>query len=180
MKMTTAMNALRRQDQDGLAFFSSTSLGTLFDETGPTLRSTIRSLVNAGILVRVARNLYHYAFSTQSTAHLAEEAAVFLRRGHYCFESLESAASKWGIISQVPIGRITVMTTGREGTFETPFGTVEFVHTSAAPDEIFENTVERPGCPLPIATKRYTAKNLRTCRRSVHLIDWKEVDDDQA
>ena len=179
MKRADAVSALRSFDGKGLSFFSSTSLGTLFNESGPTLRSTIRSLIAAGILQRVSRNLYHYSWSSSPEEHLAEQAAVFLRRGHYCFESLESAASKWGIVSQVPIDRITVMTTGREGEFRTPFGTIEFVHTSAGSDEILSNTVERPGNPLRIATKEYTLKNMRTCRRSMHLVDC-EAADDQA
>ena len=175
MRQLRAIAALQKWDARGVSFFTSSGLGKIFDETGPTLRSTIGSLVGSGVLQRVARNLYHYALSVQPSTFLAERAAIYLRRGHHCFESLESAASKWGFVSQTPIDRLTVMTTGREGTFHTPFGTIEFVHTEAGIDEILDNTIVRPDNPLPIATREYTARNLRMCRRSTYLIDWNEV-----
>ena len=176
MKRIDAISAFESLDRKGLGFFSSSSLGVLFDETGSTLRSTIKSLVEAGVLQRVSRNLYRYAWGSQPDGFLLEQAAVYLRRGHYCFESLESAAAKWGIISQMPLDRITVMTTGREGEFHTPFGTIEFIHTAASAEEILANTREQPGNPLRIATREYTERNMRTCRRSAYLIE--QEDDD--
>ena len=52
-----------------------------------------------------------------------------MRRGEYSYISLETMLSEYGAISQVPIDRLTVMTTGRKGEYETPFGVIEFTHT---------------------------------------------------
>ncbi len=41
---------------------------------------------------------------------------------------LESALSEYGVISQIPIDRLTIMTTGRKGHYKTPYGTIEFTH----------------------------------------------------
>ena len=175
MKAIEATSILDSWSKAGISLFTASDLGKIFDESGPTLRSTIGRLVQQGSLSRVARNLYLFSFAPED-AYLLERIAVALRRGDYVFESLESAASKWGIVSQVPVDRITVMTTGRSGEFHTPFGTIEFVHTRASPEDILSNTVDRPGNPLPIASKRYTVDNMRNCRRSMHLIDWEEVE----
>lgn len=176
MKSAAAVAELNAWSREGVTLFTSADLGKVFGESGETLRSTLKRLVKDGYLAKVARNLYLYLLSAGSETYLIERIAVMLRRGEYAFESLESAASKWGIVSQVPVDRITVMTTGRSGEFRTPFGTVEFVHTQAALDEIAANIVERPGNPLPIATKRYTVQNLKNCHRNTHLIDWEEID----
>lgn len=177
MKSANAVAALNAWRGEDVVLFTSADLGKVFGESGETLRSTIKRLVKNGYLAKVARNLYFYALGAGAERYLIERVAVMLRRGEHVFESLESAASKWGIVSQVPVDRITVMTTGRSGEFRTPFGTVEFVRTQAPPDEIAANTIERPGNPLPIATKRYTARNLKSCHRNTHLIDWKELED---
>lgn len=39
-------------------------------------------------------------------------------RGEYNYISLESALSEYGIISQIPIDRLTIMTTGRKGEYK--------------------------------------------------------------
>ena len=91
---------------------------------------------------------------------------------------MESAASRWGIISQIPVDRLTVVTSGREGIFPTPFGTIEFIHTAADALEIMTNTVDLPDSPLRLATKRYTVIGLKRARRSLDLIDEKELADE--
>lgn len=175
MRQNKAINFLNGWAQQDSTLFTSSELGMLFNEDGPTLRSTIARMEESGTIERIARNLYHYKLAATPDEALLDKIAVRLRRGHYCYESLESAASKWGIISQIPPDRLTVVTTGREGEFYTPYGTVEFVHTNANATQIHGHVVQRPNSPLPIATKQFTAENLKRCHRSTHLIDWEEV-----
>ena len=106
-----------------------------------------------------------------------EEVAVALRFGEFNYIGMESAASLWSVISQIPVGRLTVVTTGREGEFNTPFGAIEFIHTAADANEIISNTVDYPGHALRLATKRYAVQGLKRARRSTYLIDWEEVED---
>lgn len=177
MKLIDAIGLLECWRSKGALFFTFQDLAKLFNESGNTLRATVRRLETAGALQRFARNMYRCSFGTHADEGMVlEYAAIKMRSGYFTFESLESAASKWGIISQVPVDRLTVMTEGREGVFVTLFGTIEFVHTEASPEEIADNIVHRPDNPLPIATKRYTARNLLACHRSTNLIDWGELD----
>ena len=83
--------------------------------------------------------------------------------GHYSYVSLESALSLYGAISQVPIDRLTVLTTGREGEFKTPFGVIEFTHTKRSVSEIIENVVQT-GRPLRLATRITAYRDLQESR----------------
>lgn len=179
MKIQNAQNKLVSWGRQGVYLFSKRDLEKLFEEKGSTLNSTIRRLESADILGHIARGLYIYLFSERIGSVTIEDIALRLRRGEYCYLSLESAASLWGFISQIPLDRITVVTTGREGTFRTPYGTIEFVHTNSSPDDILTSTVERPGHPLRIATKERALRDLLRCHRSRDLIDWEELEDDQ-
>ena len=158
--------------------FRSRELGRVFDEDGEALRSTIRRLVNSGLLMRMARDLYWVDSLSNKGIPAIEELAAALRAGEFNYIGLESAASLWSVISQIPVDRITVVTTGREGEFKTPFGVIEFTHTAVSPNEILANTVDYPGHGLRLATKEYTVRGLLRARRSTHLIDWEEVEDD--
>ena len=158
--------------------FKSRELGRIFEAEGETLRSTLRRLVDAGIVERVARDLYWIDSPSAKGIPAIEELAGALRSGEFNFIGMESAASLWSVISQIPVDRLTVVTTGREGEFKTPFGVIEFIHTASSPSEIIANTVDYPGHGLRLATKDYTVRGLLRARRSVHLIDWEEVEDD--
>jgi predicted transcriptional regulator of viral defense system len=132
---------------------------------------TVSRLVSSGLLERVCRGVYRFPLAPPvpgvADVYLVASA---LRRGQYVFESLETAASEYGLISQVPLGALTLMTTGREGTFDTACGTIEFVHTKASVPEILANTVARPRCPVRVATEDYVVRNLRRCGRGADLL----------
>lgn len=160
--------------------FHSRDIAILLGEQGEKLRSTIRRLLAADVIERVARDLYWHAPSAPLPYAPAEEIAAALRPSDLCYVGMESAAARWGVISQIPVDRLTVVTTGREGTFPTRFGTIEFIHTKADASEIMSNTVPMEPSPLRIASKRYTVLGLKRARRSLDLIDDEEVNDGEA
>lgn len=158
--------------------FRLRELGRVLGEEGEKLRSTVRRLLSANALVRIARDLYWLEDAPVSPIPSIEEVATALRPGEFNYIGMESAASLWGVISQIPVGRLVVVTTGREGEFDTPFGTIEYVHTAAGGEEIIANTVDYPGHGLRLASKRYAVEGLKRARRSLHLVDWEELEDD--
>ena len=91
--------------------FRSRELGRVFDEDGEALRSTIRRLVDSGLLMRMARDLYWIDSLSNKGIPAIEELAAALRAGEFNYIGLESAASLWSVISQIPVDRITVVTT---------------------------------------------------------------------
>lgn len=172
MRLLDAEKILRKWDREGRYVFTRSDLAKILDESSPnTLSATLQRLVKAGILVRAAHNTYIFGESTRPGSTVLEEIALSLRRGEYVYESYESALSQWGIISQIPIDRLTLATTGRSGTYKTPYGVIEFTHTSSNPKTIVENTVERPGHPVPIANQEFALKNLKRAKRNIEMID---------
>lgn len=181
MRAVAAIKVLHSWDMRGKYLYTRADLGLLFDERGQTLRSTIRRLRSDGVLDRVANGMYRYSLTSQRQRWAAHDLAVLLRSGEYVYESLESAASQWGFISQVPLGRLMCVTTGASGLVDC-FGDfqIEFVHRDLSADQLRGRTVSRePATSLPIATREASLEDMLTCPdRSVELIDWEEVDDD--
>lgn len=168
MKTLDALDLLHDYDDRGFSVWSVSDLRIAFNEGAATFRKTIERLCSAGILRRVSRGLYLYVRTRRDRRVVLGEVIASLRRGEYCFESLESAASLWGIVPQTPLGCINVMTTGRSGRVETPFGAVEFVHTDASANEILKNTIARDDF-IPLASREYTIHGLRRCGRTTQL-----------
>ena len=159
--------------------FRTHELSLVFGEEGGKLRGTIARLVKAKSLLHIARDLYWHNNAEGGMVPAIEEIAVALRPGEMNYISMESAASLWSVISQIPVGRITIVTTGKEGEFPTPFGTVEFIHTARSRQYVLENTVDYPGHALRHATKKKVVEDLLRAGRSIELIDWEEVEDDE-
>ena len=178
MKSIEAVKVLHEWDMRGRFLFRSQDLGLLFGESGDTLRSTIKRLVADGVIKRLARNAYLYCFMHPQGIDLIGHIATFLRPGEYTYESLESAASQWGFISQIPLGRISCVTTGAAGVVDTPLGGIEYVHTDDDLNTVIRGTLSRlPRNRLPIATRERCLHDLVSRNRSVELIDWEEVED---
>lgn len=178
MKSIEAVKRLHEWDKRGRFLFHARDLGLIFDEDGNTLRSTIRRLLKDEVLVRVAHDAYLYAFC-HSDRNLIGDIATFLRHGEFTFESLESAASQWGVVSQIPLDRITCVTTGRSGEVHTPYGVIDYEHTEDGLPELLHCVADRsPRNVLPIASKKRTVTDLVRHNRSTELIDWEEVYDE--
>ena len=128
---------------------------------------------------RIAHDAYLYLLFHPNGCDLLGHIAAFLRPGEVTYESLESAASQWGFISQIPLGRISCVTTGAEGLVDTRFGAIEFVHTNDGLNDVKRGILDRmPRNRLPIATEERCLHDLVSRKRSLELIDWDEVDAD--
>nr|WP_236036833.1 hypothetical protein [Bifidobacterium simiiventris] len=153
-------------------------LGMLFGESGQALDRTLSSLVSAGILVRAARGVYVFAYSAHRGEGTLHRVARKLRPHELVWESLESALSRWGVISQIPVDRVTFMTTGREGEFRTPYGVIEFTHCKLRWSRILPNLVPRGNGLTPIASKRWAYRDLKATGRNLGLVDMDELEGD--
>ncbi len=176
MHLVTAQKRLSEWSRKGRQVFLRRDLRRIFPEDNEAaFDGGLHRLTASGLLVRAARGVFVYGFSDQPKPYLLEEIAVALRRGEYAYLSLESALSEYGIISQVPIDRITVMTTGRKREFQTPYGVIEFIHTDRDVETILDGTRD-VGRPLPLATPERALGDLRRVGRNTHLIDLEIAD----
>ena len=178
MKAIEAAKALTRWDRRDKSVFAVADLRRIFPERSEkTFSEGIRRLVAQGVLERAARGVYVNALSQRSRRYLVEEIAACLRRGEYSYVSLESALAEFGAISQVPMSRITIMTTGRGGLIETRYGDVEFTHTARPVPNILASTLVMEGRPLRIARVAAALRDLKRVGRNLHMVDTEAYDD---
>ncbi|MBT1162190.1 hypothetical protein [Bifidobacterium sp. SO1] len=180
MKQNEAVATLKQYDEQlGRYVYLKRDLKKLFNDTADTFNLSLRRLTKAGILKRVAHGVYLYSFSHNIGEETLDLIARNLRRGEITYESLESALSAYGVISQIPIDRRTYMTTGRSGEYRTPYGVIEFTHTKANPRQIIPELKQVRGRRLPVASKRLAWENLKDAHRNTDLVDMEELEDDE-
>lgn len=172
MKQLTLQRYLQNFADKGINAYSTRMLESYFpDESTTSFRKTLAAAVNADILQRVCRGVYVFPPSFSQEIYKLERIAVILRMGFYSYTSLESALSGYGVISQIPLNRLTVMTTGRKQTYETPYGIIEFTHTARKEFDIINNTVTIDNCPLRLATVETALADLRRVGRNLNLVN---------
>ncbi|MFO1257114.1 MAG: hypothetical protein U1E78_01635 [Gammaproteobacteria bacterium] len=179
MKKIQAIQIVRDFDQKGKFVFTKHDFNKLFPEDNPrTLDEGLNRLVKDRILIRACRGIYVNEYARSKDSYIIEHIAKALRRGEYNYVSLESMLSEYGIISQIPIDRLTVMTTGRSGIYKTPYGIIEFTHTKRSPDDILSSVQKIKDRPLRVATKQAAIRDLKRVGRNLDLMQLENDNDD--
>lgn len=160
--------------KDDQALFTLADLAALLPGHPPGAFKTLISRVAAGGgLERVCRGLYLFPRVRYPADLLLYHAAARLRAGTFCYLSLESVLSDAGVISQIPMNWITLMTAGRSGRIDCGrFGTIEFVHTRKTPERLHPALSYDPRCRLWRASVAQALEDMRDARRNMDLIDW--------
>lgn len=178
MNKIDAINKLAALDRFGVYVVTKGDLAKAFpQEKDKSFEKSLQRLVADGILQRVAKGVYVNTMAKSKKGQVVEDIAAVLRRGHFSYVTRESMLSEYGVISQVPLSRITLMTTGAKGLYETPYGTIEFAHTKRRPAQLIQRTRTVKGRPLRIATKQAAVADLRRAGRNVNMIDAAELTD---
>jgi hypothetical protein len=126
-----------------------------------------------GILKRVCRGIYLYPQVDYPHGRILFHAAALLRASEFNYISLETALSDAGIISQIPINSITLMSSGRSSVIPCgDFGRIEFVHTTRRPEELAGLLSYDPACRLWRASPVLALRDMRATRRNKDLINW--------
>lgn len=179
MNRNKAAQVLNDIDQQGRYVFNLYDLAKMFPEDNfKTLHEGLGRLVKSGLLTRACRGVYVNNNAKSFDSYVIEHIAKSLRRGEYSYVSLESILSEYGLISQIPIDRLTVMTTGRSGVYETPYGVIEFTHTSRAADDIRHSIQTVSGRPLRIAKREAAVRDLKRVGRNLNLLTQEDINGD--
>ena len=180
MKKMDLIHFLLDLDRTGIYVFPRGDIEKMFpNESEKALEKSLQRMVKDGLLQRPARGIYLNPSAHARKGWDIENIARALRPGCFNYVSLESILSEYGAISQIPVGRITVMTTGVGGEYNTPYGTIEFTHTKRARAALASRTLYVEGRPLRIATKRAAAQDLRRVGRNVNMLIDADADDDE-
>lgn len=172
MKTTDALNTLTELDNKfGQCVYTKNDLRVIFhNESERGLEKSLSRLTKSGVLERVAKGVYVFSHTKNSRTHLIENIAHKLRFGEVNYISLESALSQYGQISQIPVGLLTVMTTGREGKYKTPYGVIEFTHTKRNVSQVLKRCSYGVNHPLAMATETAALEDLKRVGRNVNML----------
>lgn len=126
-----------------------------------------------GLLRRICRGLYLYPKVRYPAGLVLYHAAARQRAGELNYLSLESVLSDAGLISQIPMNWISLMTSGRSCIIDCgSFGHIEFVHTKKSPDNVAARISYDPHCRLWRASVSLALQDMAQTRRNTDIIDW--------
>lgn len=152
--------------------FSTEDLALMLDrEPNNAFRKYLYKAVRANIIAKVARNLYYSPVADFKKKGVLERIARLIHWRHFIYVSLESELSRIGRISQIPMRRLTVMTTGRSGKAETPFGVIEFTHTQRDPASLSLDVYLDPETGIFRAKEARAIADLKRVGRNVHMLE---------
>ena len=143
------------------------------DISDSAYRALLSRAADDNILIRLCRGLYLYTPAKPNPGLILYHAAARLRANSLNYISLESALSDAGVISQVPLNWLTLMSSGRTQTIRcAAFGTLEFIHTSRKAAELHGQLDYDERCRLWRAKPALALADMRRTRRNLDLIDW--------
>lgn len=170
---------LARLASEGQIVFSLSDLrATLPEHSHGAFRAVVMRAEREGLISRVCRGLYRYPAADSNDGLLLYHAAARLRAGAFNYISLESALSDAGVIAQIPMNHITLMSSGRTTTCSCgPFGSIEFVQTKKRPAELADQLIYDARCHLWRASVALALQDMKATRRALDLVQWEAVDD---
>lgn len=140
-------------------------------EATPSFRKLLVNFTKKGILRRITKGLYESTLTPPNPSTALYKIASKLREGHLNYISLESQLSHTGRISQIPMDRLTIMTKGRTGIFETPYGTIEFTHSKKTQAKLNDNLYFDHDIQMFRATADQALADLKNCQRNLHMVE---------
>ncbi len=174
------MKWLDKYANDSRYLFVLQDLKPLFPDLNKIAFKTLMSrAVAAGYLERICRGLYAYKPARFSHGLLLFHAAAYLRSGDFNYISLETALSDAGVISQIPMQYISIMSSGRSNKISCGrFGTIDFIHTDQKPNELVDSLIFDMECRLWRADVRLAVRDMKKTRRAtIDLVDWEVFDE---
>lgn len=157
--------------------FSTSDLRGVLPSVSPaSFKSILHRAVRDRVLVRVCRGLHLYPLVDYPKGLLLYHAAARLRAHQFNYLSLESVLSDAGLISQIPMQWVTLMSSGRTSTVSCgSFGTIEFVHTSQSAAILADELAYDSRCRLWRASTALAIRDMRNTRRSLDLLHMEPV-----
>lgn len=170
--LTVLMADAVRHGHDG--FFTTHELSLLLGrDTNSSIRKYLHKAVKEGVLKKVARDLYcsEVAGFSDTLSGTLERIATKLYPSHFMYVSLESELSRLGVISQIPIKHLTVMTVGPANRVSTPFGDIEFTHTAKTGDKLTRGVYYDDVAHIYRADEARAISDLKRVGRNLHMLN---------
>ncbi len=137
----------------------------------PAFTKFLSDCVRKGLIRRVAKGVFESTLTPPEPTTAIYKIVNKLRGNVLNYISLESQLSHTGDISQVIMGRLTVMTKGRSGEFTTPYGVIEFTHTKKPIDQIMPSLYFDNDIGMFRATTSQAIADLKACNRNTTMVE---------
>lgn len=149
-------------------------LRSLFPSLSDAAFKTLLSrAVSSTLLSRVCRGVYLYKKKLPMDGLLLFHSATLLRSNDFNYISLETALSDAGVISQIPLNWISIMSSGRSNIISCGnYGTIEFIHTNQRPAELTKQLTYDHRCGMWRANVSLAIRDMKATNRNCDLIDW--------
>jgi hypothetical protein len=172
MKSAELLKTLDQQDlENQMWLFNTAMFRVLFpNETDNSLKMSLRRHVQAGILRQVKKGLYANERARSAPGDRLTALVSYLKPNDINYFSQETRLSQLGLISQMPLDYVTVMTTGNSQVFKTCYGAVEFTHTKQPIALILTHTMVDEETGLLIADEYLALRDLKNARRNLDLL----------
>ncbi len=159
--------------------FAARDFAPAFPELSDSALNVLLSrAARSGVLERVTKGIYIYGRVEYQRGFELFHTASRLRANSLNYISLETALSDAGVISQVPLGWITLMSSARSHTVGCGrFGNIEFVHTERVPGDVKGKLSYDHRCRMWRADVALAISDMRRTRRPLDLIDWSMVNE---
>lgn len=167
-QLSHALRSLADRDH---CVFAPSDLAAAVPDCGQ-LAVLLSRATKAGLLKRVCRGIYFYPVADYPAGSLLFHAAARLRAGEFNYISLETALSDAGVISQMPINWISLMSSGRShGVDCGDYGRIEFVHTAQRPGDLAAELSYDTERHLWRASVKQALRDMKATRRSMELVN---------
>jgi len=143
------------------------------EQSEKAFRAMLGRAAANGLIHRVCHGLYLNPRAQYTRGLTLYHAAARLRADEFNYLSLESVLSDAGVISQIPMNWISLMTSGRNYVFDCgAFGHIEFIHSKRPTATVENQLTYDPRLGLWRASVALALKDMNLTRRSTELIDW--------
>ena len=172
--MLKMIRGLRNLQDASRRVYALQDLKALIPEHGSgACKSVVTRLEKRGDLTRVCRGIYMLPDSSLRGNDLLGHVAARLRAGYFNYLSLETVLSEAGVISQIPLSRITLMSSGRSSVISCgKQGDIEFVHTSKKVANLAADLTYDPRFQLWRASVKLALRDIKHTRRDTGLVNW--------
>jgi predicted transcriptional regulator of viral defense system len=146
--------------------------------TPAALKALAARAEKSGLLRRVCRGLYLYPAVQYPAGLVLFHAAARLRAHEFNYISLETALSDAGVISQIPMNWVTLMSSGRSHIIDCgTFGHIEFIHTKKSADSVASQIQYDARCRLWRASVSLALRDMVSTRRNIELVNWEAANE---
>lgn len=148
------------------------------DLSDSAFKTLLSRTVQAGYLSRVCRGVYLYKHAMPAEGLILFHIAALLRANEFNYISLETVLSDAGIISQIPMNWISILSSGRSNVISCgEWGTIEIIHTNQKPKQLLASVSYDTRCKLWRANVALALRDMKMMRRNCDLIDWESANE---